>query len=261
MTKIVLSDLSTNYYDNENHGKATLIFIHGLGESLESWSYQIEAFKNDYRVIAVDVRGHGLSSDGAVDITIEQMGLDILALLDHLNIYAAHFIGLSMGGMICQELTKKHQSRMLSQTLANTAAFPTDAINHPLNQIIDQVKNTPIATMAEYITKSSLPTDASKGLYNHIFKMFKNNRQIPYVAATAATFSIDFRDILADIRIPTLIIVGELDMITPVWAAKFLHENIKNSKLVIIDGAGHLTKLEKPLLFNEALVGFLQSLN
>ena len=261
MQKVFLNDLNMNYFDNENHGKSVLVFIHGLGESLDSWSYQIEAFKNDYRVIALDVRGHGLSSDGTLNITIEQMGLDILALLDYLNIYAAHFIGLSMGGMICQELTKKNQSRMLSQTLANTAAFPTDAINHPLSKIVEQVKNTPIATMAEYVTKSCLPSDTNKSLYTNIFKMFKNNRQIPYVAATAATFSIDFRDVLEDIRIPTLIIVGDLDIITPVWAAKYLHENIKNSKLVIIDGAGHLTKLEKPLLFNQALAEFLQSIN
>lgn len=261
MQKIVLNDLIMNYYDNENHGKAVLVFIHGLGENLESWSYQINAFKDTYRVIVIDVRGHGSSDDGTLDITIEQMGLDILALLDYLGIYAAHFIGLSMGGMICQELTKKHQARMLSQTLANTAAFPTDAINHPLTQIVEQVKNTPITTMAEYIAKSHLPSETSKGLYNNILKMFKNNRQIPYVAATAATFSIDFRSILADIRIPTLIIVGDLDMVTPVWAAKYLHDHIKNSRLVIVSGAGHLTKLEKPDLFNQALREFLQSLN
>ena len=91
--------------------------------------------------------------------------------------------------------------------------------------------------------------------------MFKNNRQIPYVAATAATFSIDFRPILADIKTPTLIIVGELDMITPVWAAEYLHKNIPNSKLIIIPGVGHLSKLESPVLFNKALREFLQSLN
>ena len=91
--------------------------------------------------------------------------------------------------------------------------------------------------------------------------MFKNNRQHPYIAATAATFSIDFRKILPDIRIPTLVIVGDLDMVTPVWASEYLQEHIKNSKLVIIPGAGHLTKLEKPLLFNEALEDFLESLD
>ena len=157
MPKVVLNDLTMNYLDNSNHGKPVIVFIHGLGENLESWSYQINAFKDEYRVIAVDVRGHGLSDEGAVNISIKQMSVDIFALLDYLNIYAAHFVGLSMGGMICQELTKNYQARMLSMTLANTAAFPTDAINHSISKIIDKVKNTPMETMAEFVTKNCLP--------------------------------------------------------------------------------------------------------
>jgi pimeloyl-ACP methyl ester carboxylesterase len=261
MPQVMLNDLSMNYYDNQNHDKPVLVFIHGLGENLESWTYQIKAFNTNYRVIALDVRGHGLSDDGRLDISMEQMSADVLMLLDYLQINSAHFIGLSMGGMICQELTKNHQDRMLSMVLANTAAFPTNATNYPLDSILNWVKNTPIEKMAEFITKSCLPKGLNQELYASTLNMFKNNRQIPYLSATAATFSIDFRPILADIKVPTLIIVGELDVVTPVWASKYLHEHIQNSRLVIIPKAGHLTKLENPLLFNQSLAEFLQSLD
>lgn len=259
MPQVILNDLCMNYYDNENYSKPTLVFLHGLGENKESWGYQMHAFDEVCRIIAIDSRGHGGTDDGTNDITMEQMAEDVILLLDYLKIKSAHFIGLSMGGMICQELTRYYQDRMLSITLCNTAAFHTDSTNYPLTAILNTVKNTPMEIMADFVTKSCFPQNITGELYSQTLRMFKQNRHIPYVAATAATFSIDFRDILGNIKVPTLIIAGELDIVTPVWASQYLHEHIENSKLVIIPGAGHLTKLEKPDLFNKALAEFLQT--
>lgn len=229
MPQIAINDMSMNYYDNENMHRPALVFIHGLSENLSSWSYQLKAFNSDYRVIAMDLRGHGLSSDGSADVTMDQLAGDVLALLDALHIEQAHFVGLSMGGMICQELSKHHQDIMLSIALCNTSAFPTDQNNNFANEI-----------------------------YSHTLNMFKFHTVIPYIAATAAAFAVDYRNILGEIKVPTLVIVGEYDMVTPVWAAEYLHKHIKNSELVIIPGASHFTKLEAPVVFNQVLRHFLQ---
>lgn len=261
MTTITLNDLSINFYNNNNLGKPALVFIHGLGENFQSWNYQLKEFDHDYHVVAMDLRGHGLTSDGTNSITIKQFVIDLISLLDFLKINQAHFIGLSMGGMICQELTINHQSRMLSMTLCNTAAFFPETANSLRDTRLEMIKNTPMELMAHYATKLCLPPSSySSELFTTILAMFKQNRHLPYVAATECVFAIDFRAILDKINIPTLIIVGELDLMTPIQSAQYLHTHINHSKLYIMPQTGHLTNLENPILFNQRLRQFLQEL-
>jgi pimeloyl-ACP methyl ester carboxylesterase len=254
----IINDIKLCYYDNLNLNHPPIIFIHGLGENLHSWKHQIQFFNLNYRVVAMDLRGHGATTDGNKKISIEQFVEDLIAFLDYLNISQAHFVGLSLGGMICQQLTHLHQSRILSLVLANTSAFPTDMGNFPLSVRLEFVKNTPIDVLANFITKNCLPkNNYSPNLYAEILTMFSDNRSIPYLAATAVAFSFDFRDKIDNIKVRTLIIVGEYDVVTPVWAAQFLQQHITNSTLVVISNAGHLTKLEQPQQFNQTVNNFL----
>ncbi|MBP9743035.1 MAG: alpha/beta hydrolase, partial [Burkholderiales bacterium] len=108
--------------------------------------------------------------------------------------------------------------------------------------------------------KLCLPPSYNNQLFAQVLDMFKQNRHLPYVAATACVFTIDFRAILDKIHVPTLIIVGELDVMTPIQSAQYLHTHIRNSKLYIIPQTGHLTNLENPVLFNNRLRKFLQEL-
>jgi 3-oxoadipate enol-lactonase len=260
LTNVTIQDLNICYYDNLNLNQDTLVFVHGLGENLHSWHHQLQFFNQNYRVVAMDLRGHGATTDGNKNITIEQFVEDLVGLLDYLQISQAHFIGLSLGGMICQQLTHIHQHRILSLVLVNTAAFPTDMGNFPLQVRLDFVKNTPIDVLANFVTKNCLPkNNYSQTLYAEVLAMFANNRNVPYLAATAVAFSFDFRDKIDNIKVKTLIIVGEYDVVTPVWAAQFLQQHIKNSSLVIIDNAGHLTKLEQPQQFNQIVSNFLDN--
>ncbi|MDQ5921700.1 MAG: hypothetical protein QG673_1759 [Pseudomonadota bacterium] len=259
MASIMLDDLSINYHDNNNLDKPTLIFIHGLGENLQSWKYQLDEFDKDYHIIAMDLRGHGLSGDGISEITLERLASDVIYLLEFLKIRRAHFIGLSMGGIICQELTKRYQHRMLSLTLCSTTSFFPNTSPYVLNERLNFIKNTPMEVMAEYAARMCLPPHYDKKLYEQALTMFRQNRHVPYLAATAAVFSIDLRPILGQINVTTLIVVGELDIITPVKSSQYLHEHICDSKLVIMPGVGHLTRLENPSLFNQILREFLSA--
>lgn len=252
-----INDLTMNYFDNGNTDKPVLVFIHGLGENLHSWAFQIEYFSRNYHIVVMDLRGHGLTSDGMNGITIENMASDIIGLLDYLNIEKASFIGLSLGGMICQELTKHHQDRMEKLVLCNTAAYTVNNTDYPLESRLKMITQTPMDILAGYLTKSCLSNGFTKEVYNQTVKMFSANRVVPYLSATAAAFSVDYREILEDIKVPTLIIVGEYDLVTPVAASKFLHQQIKNSELAIIPNASHLTKIESPIIFNQYVENFL----
>jgi 3-oxoadipate enol-lactonase len=250
-------DLVTCYYDNQHQDKPALVFIHGLGENLSSWNHQLNYFAKDYRVIAMDLRGHGQTNDGIRPISIKQYAVDVLTLLDQLKVFRANFVGLSMGGMIIQELTKHHQDRMLSIALCNTAAYPADRGKISITDRLNFIQNLSLEGMAEYVARKCLARNTSQAIYEQALDIFRQNRLMPYLAATTAAFTIDFRQDLSSIYVPTLIIVGEFDVVTPIASAQFLHQHITNSKLAIIPDAGHLTKLEQPTQFNQVLKNFL----
>lgn len=243
-------------YIDEGCGEA-IVFIHGLGESALSWQHQIDYFRDKYRVIAMDLRGHGDSFGGETDISMTQFAADVLALLDALCIGRAHFVGLSMGGLICQELTKTAQSRMSSLVLSNTAACVAEGAAGRLPERLAMIDSISMEDMAEFIVRACMPYAYDQQVYDSAYNIFSKNRREPYKLATTATFSVDFRDCLERISVPVLVIVGELDQSTPLAAAQFIHEGIMGSMLEILPGVGHLSKLENPELFNKVVEAFL----
>lgn len=255
--QVQLNDISINYYDNLNYDKQTLFFIHGLGQNLNSWVNQIKYFHQDFRIIVLDLRGHGSTSRGDNKITIEQCCIDILTLLKYLKIKEAHFIGLSLGGLICQYLTVIEQSKILSLSLCNTFSFLPFQSSFPIDTRINMIRNMDINKLSDYYTRSCFYNYNTEN-YNFVNNMFKNNDKNVYLETAFSTFLFDSKDFLSEIDVPTLIIAGDKDMVTPIWCSQYLNQNIKNSQLVIIPNAGHLSMLEQPEIFNNVLNKFLQ---
>jgi pimeloyl-ACP methyl ester carboxylesterase len=254
---IQLDDLKMFYYDNHATHKPVMVFIHGLGENLNSWHNQIDYFKTDYRVIAMDLRGHNRTDDGTKAITIKQFAADVIALLDVLQIQQAHIVGLSMGGIIAQQLAIDYPERILTLSLCDTACYATDEAKAKLDGRIEMIKSISMDEMANFIVTACLPAKYDQKIYDEAFAIFRVNRQAPYLAATVATFSIDFRNDLPKITLPTLVFTGELDKATPVEAAECIHKLIPHSEMHVIPGVGHLSKLEKPGEFNQLIEDFL----
>ena len=254
--KIHLEDLTVNYYDNLNVNKQAIVFIHGLGQNLNSWINQIEFFNNEFRVIALDLRGHGLSSKGNKKITINQFSEDIISLLNFLSIESANFIGFSLGGLICQQLTIKFQHRIHSVSLCNTYSSLPFQSTFPINIRINMIKNFDIEKLSEYYTNSCFYL-YNKVAYDFVYNIFKNNNKDSYLDTASSAFLFDSKEILSDINIDTLIIAGDRDIVTPVFCSQYLNQHIKNSQLVIIPNCGHLSKIEQPKIFNDVLYKFL----
>lgn len=259
--EIQLNDFKMYYVDNQKQNKPVLVFIHGLGENLDSWTNQLAYFDADYRVIAMDLRGHHRSDDGIKPITIKQFAADVIELCDKLDIQKANFVGLSMGGIICQELAINYPGRMISVALCNTASYASEEAKAKLDGRLAMIKSVTMDEMADFIVTACLPAKFDQKIYDQAFAIFRLNRKEPYMAATIATFSIDYRDDLSKITIPTLIFTGEFDKATPPEASEFIHNMIKHSTLHIISGVGHLSKLEKPAEFNQLIFNFIQKHN
>ncbi|MBI9088129.1 MAG: alpha/beta fold hydrolase [Desulfobacterium sp.] len=245
------------YYEDCGTGPA-MIFVHGLGENGDSWKYQVACFKAGFRTISMDLRGHHRSEDGELSITMALFASDIIALMDLLEIGSAHFVGLSMGGLICQELTINHQHRMKTMTLSDAAGFYPESMSGPgLEERLAMLRTLPMAEIGRLVGEVATRPDIDKETLEDIIGMFQLNRKIPYLQATRSTMTADYRKIHHAIDIPSLIMVGALDLVTPIAFSQFLNRAIRHSKMTIIPHAAHMSKIENHQDYNKRLGEFL----
>ncbi len=240
-----------------------MVLIHGFPFDAELWDPQFEALGREYRLIAPDLRGFGNSS-ATTEYSIGAFAEDIAGLLDRLEVERAVVGGLSMGGYTALELLRHHRARVMALVLADTRA-EADAPEirarreAQQDQVIasgsDSLVDAFLQTILSEETRSDRPrvVDALKGLMEQPdaswiggLEAMKNRR--------------DSSDLLGAIDIPTLIVVGEHDAVTPVEVARAMHDGVRGSRLVVIEGAGHISNLESPAAFNAALKSFVDEL-
>jgi len=245
------------YYEDRGKGPV-LVFVHGLGENSNSWKYQMEFFEKTFRVIAMDLRGHGKSADGEEPITMTLFADDVLALLEGLGIKKAHFVGHSMGGLINQEIAAHHGSSMQTMVLSDAAGFyPPPFGTTGLEERLRRIDTMSMDDVAQAIVDVACCPTAPAAIKAEVKEMFAANRKVPYRQATIATLKADYRPYHSQMTMPTLLLVGQYDQTTPLSYAQFLNAAIPGSKLQIIPGAAHMTKLENPTAYNRAVAEFL----
>jgi 3-oxoadipate enol-lactonase len=258
--RIKANDIQMNYELTGKDDGAVVIFSHSLGCSLAMWDPQMDSLEPHFRILRYDTRGHGLSQASVGAYTLELLGEDAIGLLDALDIDAVHWVGLSMGGMIGQYLALNHADRLRSLILCDTsAAIPEEA--QPLwQERIDAARDKGMEALIEAVMERWLsPSSIGRNSVTvaRIRTQFLATSVDGYVGCSEAIRKHNYMDQLANINIPTLIIVGEDDPGTPVAASKAMHERIPNSKLIVVPSARHLSNLEQPKLFNTALLDFL----
>ncbi|MEM3577479.1 MAG: alpha/beta fold hydrolase [Candidatus Bathyarchaeia archaeon] len=253
MPQVEINGIKINYVF-EGTGFETIAFIHGLGESLESWRNQINFFSKKFKVVALDLRGHGKSSIPKKRIEIGDFAEDVKGLLDHLGIKKAHFCGLSMGALVLFEMYKRYPDYFLSMILvASRHKFPP-AQTAVLEGMSMEIIGAEVATFA-------LAANAPEQLKEEVAKMIAGTKKDVYIQSAEATSMLDYSELLPKIKVPTLIIVGDLDIVTPVSSAETINKSIKGSILQIIPSVGHLPNREAPEKFNNLLEEFLQKIS
>lgn len=238
-------------YDDQGSGEV-VVLIHGLGENRASWRGQISDLARDWRVIAADLRGHGQSGYRLEEpITMKAFADDVSSLLKNLGLDQAHFCGLSMGGLIGLEIFCRYRPLIKSLVLADTAPFYPPP--HLLEERLRLLDSMEMADWGRLVANLALRPMAPPALREDVAQMFAANERAPYRQALIATFTSDYRWILPLIDVPTLILTGEEDQVTPVGLAMYLNLHIRNSILKVIPGAAHISNLENPLEFNRNL--------
>jgi 3-oxoadipate enol-lactonase len=243
-----------------------VVFIHGFPFSHAMWTSQIDALTAEsFRSFAYDVRGHGYSDVGDGQYTIEGHVDDLIGLLDLWNLKQAVVVGLSMGGYIALRALERNPERFCAAVLCDTRS-ETDPNDGKIRRArtMAVVKARGSAAFAEDFVKgifaastlSSNPTPVEmiKGIIARTTPLSIAGTQLALAGRTDTTGS------LPSIGVPTLILVGEHDVTTPVASSQSMHAAIPRSEMVVIPGAAHMSNLENPAAFNSALVAFLRKL-
>jgi 3-oxoadipate enol-lactonase len=239
-----------------------VVFLHGIGGNRTNWEGQLAVFSNRFCAVSWDARGYGASGDPPQTLKFSDFADDLLRLLDHLKAERAHLVGLSMGGMIIQDFYGRHSERVATLSLVDTSSgfggVPEDARRDFLARRLDPLEKglTP-ADIAPNVVEVLVAKGAPAPVREQLRASMAALRTGSYKQALHAITTTDFRAVLSKIVVPTLIIVGEEDAVTPPSASEFLTKNIAGASLVKIPGAGHLTNLEKPEAFNAVLGPFL----
>ncbi|NRD78627.1 alpha/beta hydrolase [Bacillus sp. BRMEA1] len=231
-----------------------LVLIHGLGEVKEGWSNQFE-LSDQYDLIIPDLRGHGeYTSPG--EISISNFAFDVISLLKELKIESAHICGLSMGGMVAQEIYRQAPQMCRSLLLVSTFHYAPKRLgklflkyrnSRAQNQTPDELRET-AAKVCLY--------SWSKENFEKFYQYYQPNSKY-YFKSMEACLKVNNLTLLSQIKVPTLIIGGQYDSVIPVWVQLLMHKQIPHSEFVIFRNTGHIAKLEAKDAFNTVLRNFL----
>lgn len=236
-----------------------LVLAHGAADDGRVWQPQLAALSDEFTVVAWDEPGAGQSSDVAADFGLADYAHCLAALIDALESGPAHVAGLSWGGTVAQELYRHHPSHIETLILADTYAGWSGSL--PEDEVYYRVESAR-AMLAE-------PIDAFDPVLPGLFAGDPPVEFVPLLEAMAAGVrpesvatqlaamaAADQRDLLAQIGVPTLLIWGELDARSPLTVARQFEDAIPDTELVVIPDCGHISNLERPAQFNEAVRRF-----
>ena len=244
-------------------GATPILMIQGLGASKNAWNLQRIAMATRFRSISLDNRGAGRSDKPTQPFTLEQMADDAMAVLDAAGVETAHVVGASMGGVISQIIAVKYPHRVRSLTLVCTACR-----NHPWRQellqswahtaeekgMIEVGKEAAQWVMSPRSFRRLVPAFTWMGPLAALRPRHSFVSQIQAILDTRE----DLVDELSSITAPTMVIVGNQDILTPRGDSEEIAERIPNAELVVISGAAHGLMMEHSTTFNKILIEFLQ---
>ena len=268
MSKSGTADVNGQKLYFEVHGAGPpLVLVMGIGYDATLWTLaQVPALSRMFQVVIFDNRDVGRSSNATGPYTIGDMADDIAGLMDALDIKRAHVLGLSMGGMIAQEFALRHASRLLRLVLSGCGAAPARVAFDPIrtwNWVKAADTTGEVFACQQFTWLFSNAFLRNKEAVQQTINLLTSNPHPvgpeAYNRQAQAYLRYDALDRLADLKSPTLVIVGEQDLLTPPWICREVADRIPGSQLEVItgDGSSHVVAIERPDEFNHLVTRFL----
>jgi 3-oxoadipate enol-lactonase len=257
MPFVEIGDFRAHYALSGPAGAPVLVLSNSLGTNFSLWDPQLPEFEKHLQVLRYDTRGHGQSSVTAGPYRIEQLGRDVLHVLDRLSLERVHFCGLSLGGMIGMWLGINAPERLSKMVLCNTAA----RIGTPelWNARIDAVRKGGMKSIAAAVIERWFTLSfraAAPETIAHTQRMIEASPPEGYAACCAAIRDMDQRETISAITLPTLVISGAMDPATPPADCQFLASKIRGARYVEL-AAAHLSNVEAAAQFSAEVLRFL----
>ena len=262
MPSVKLADGELNYRFDGPVDAPVLVLSNSLGTDLAMWEPQVPAFSEHFRVLRYDTRGHGASSVTPGPYNIEQLGRDVLSLVDALGVDRFAFCGLSMGGLIGQWLGINAGERLTRLVICNTGAkIGTDEVwNDRIDTVLkggeQAMRDMRDASISRWFTPAfaeQQPVQVSR-----ITQMIASTSPAGYAANCAAVRDADYREQLGGIKVPMLIVCGSKDPVTTTEHGRFMQERVAGAELVEFEAA-HLSNVEAGDTFSARVLSFLSA--
>lgn len=246
------------YYDIHGEGPTTLL-LHPVGLDVTCWVAQVEALAASFRVLRVDLRGHGRSAVPPPPYTLSGFAAEVHALLEQLHLAPAHVIGLSLGGMVAQVLALEHPRDVRSLVLADTnSTLSPDARRVMIERGEAATRGGMSSVLEGTLTRWFTPGFMESDIVARCRERLLADDVRGWAATWQAISELDTEPRLGEIRVPTLVIMGDADLSVPVSRARAMVNLIPGAVLHVIAGAPHMAPLERPDLFNPPVLGFLR---
>lgn len=259
MRFVEVAGFTTHYRLEGPDNAPVILFSNSLGTDFRIWDDVASALTDHYRVLRYDMRGHGLTDVTPGPYSMDLLARDCVDLLDALNIERAHVCGLSIGGMVAQQLAARHGERVSSVVFCDTAMKigTTDMWQERADVARAQGPEAMVdAVMQRWFTAPF--RDRGIAVYRNMFSRISGEG---YAACSEAIRDADLRGQAADIRMPALALVGSEDAATPPDGVKALADAVKDARFQVIDNAGHIPCVEQPGAVTEALTAFLREVD
>jgi 2-hydroxy-6-oxonona-2,4-dienedioate hydrolase len=245
-------------YLEDGKSDKTILLIHGLGGSAERWLRVIPILSPKYRVIAPDMIGFGYSDKPSVDYTIEFFGKFLSAFIDTLRLKTVILVGTSLGGQIAAECTNINnaigklvlvapsggmkQSTAAVDAYMMAALYPNDASARTAFEMMSNSGTVDEFTVSDFVKRMSIP-----------------NAKLAFISSALGIKNSKIDESLQKIMVPTLLVWGKEDRVIPIEHAKQFVASIRNCKFLELNDCGHLPHVEKPDIFSESILEFLDS--
>lgn len=248
------------WFDDGPPDGEPVVLLHSLGLDSTSWQPQVDALADEYRLIRVDMRGHGRSPAPPGPYRLADLGGDVLQVADAAGLERFHLCGLSIGGLIALWIGIHRGDRLRSLMVANTAAKIADRDYWQTRA--DAVRDGGMEAVRDTVLTRLFSPDFPE-LVPHGFAAardaFSATDPDGYAACCAALGEADLRDDVATITVPTLVIAGSADEATPPTDARWLDAHLPDSQLEVIGGAAHVSNYDHPEAFTAAIRRHLTS--
>lgn len=242
-------------------GEPPLVLLHGLGSSADDWFMQLGAFAPHFRCVAVDLRGHGLSDKPAAAYSVGLFAADVAALVRELGCAPAHVLGLSLGGMVAQQLAIAAPELVRSLVLLNTLPGLWPPVRATVRLAARRLsvpwRRRSMAEQAARVAEDLFPRPEHAALRAQARARLAANNPAAYQRAVRAIVRFRPGPALRRITCPVLIVAGEMDRVAPAAYQARLRRALPHARFVSIPAGGHACHIESPEPVNAAVLDFL----